>query len=77
MQNLLEASMHLLPLLAASTRMKPPPHHYLTINDAASEVPATHEEVQHYMAMAKGRLNDAMESSIRICGIYPLDHGDR
>ena len=59
--------------LAALAHMKPSPRH-LTDNHITSEVPCTYEEVQHYMTMAKGRLIDAMESSIFIFGMAPLDH---
>ena len=37
---------------------------------------ATYQEVQEYVAMAKGRLNDAIDSPIYICGMAPLDPDD-
>ena len=33
--------------------------------------PVTPEEVRQYMAMARGKLQDAMESPIYICGMAP------
>jgi hypothetical protein len=37
---------------------------------------ATPEEVKQYLSMVKGRLQDAMESPIFICGMAPLDSDD-
>ncbi len=50
--------------LAAVSQMKPPPPH---------EAPPSTQELKHYQALAKGRLDDAVESHIFICGMAPLD----
>jgi hypothetical protein len=73
MQKLLEASVQLLPCGFDPHEVS---SRHLTDVDITSEVPATHEEVQKYMAMAKGMLIDAMESTIFICNMAPLDHDD-
>ncbi len=36
----------------------------------------TKEEITNYRAVAKDRLRDAMESTIFVCGMAPLDTDD-
>ena len=38
--------------------------------------PVTPEEVRQYMVMARGKLQDAMESPIYICGVAPTNPDD-
>jgi len=53
------------------------PHVALLYNDELENSPATfHEVLQQYLSMIKGRLQDAMESPIFICGMAFLDSDD-
>ena len=62
----LSAVSHMKPLLRPSSS-----------NDTSTKCPvATYREVQEYVAMAKGRLNDAIDSPIFIRGMPPLDPDD-
>ena len=56
--------------------MRPPPPRLSPDNATRLEAPVTPEEVRQYMAMARGKLQDATESPIYICGMAPLDPDD-
>ncbi len=61
----------------ALSNMRPPLPRLDPDNDTTTESPTdTAEEVRHYIAMAREKLEDAMESPIYICGMAPLDPYD-
>jgi hypothetical protein len=63
--------------LSALSHMRPPPPPLNPDNATTLEAPpVTPEEVRQYMAMARGKLQDALESPIYICGMAPLDLDD-
>ena len=62
--------------LAAVSQMKPPPPQHNYLNDQRDEAPPSAQEVKQYHALAKGRLDDAVESPIFICGMAPLHSDD-
>jgi len=60
---------------AAVSLIKPPlpPN---DLNDQRDEAPLTTQKVKPYQAMAKGRLDDAIESTHFLCGMAPSDPDD-
>jgi len=61
---------------AVVSLIKPPLNTPNNLNCQRDKTPPTTEDVHQYQAMAKGRLIDATESTIFICGMAPLDPDD-